>query len=125
MEASPGDIPRSELRREGSTWQGGRHTPSPEWRGEQYSADLVLNAWLGRLTAHVSPAALALAWQDWASHLALSPDKQMELALLAQSSVGRWLEYGTAAAIGHGAEPLQPLAQDKRFSDQAWHAWPW
>jgi polyhydroxyalkanoate synthase len=125
MEPACGDIPRSELRREGSTWQGGRHTPSPGWRGEKNSADLVLNAWLGRFTAHVSPAALALAWQDWASHLALSPDKQLELVALAQSSVGRWLEYGLAAAAGQAAEPLQPLAQDKRFSDQAWHAWPW
>jgi polyhydroxyalkanoate synthase len=126
-------IPPSEQRREGSTWQGGRHTPWPEASIEHASADMVLNAWLGRFTAHVSPAALALAWQDWTSHLLLSPDKQMELGLLAFNNAQRWLQYGTSAAFagtwsGHyanPAEPLQPLAQDKRFADPAWHTWPW
>lgn len=125
MDAPLRDIPASELRREGSTWQGGRHAAGPEWDTAQRSADLALNAWLGQFTAHVSPAALALAWQDWASHLALSPDKQMELALLAQSSIQHWLEYGAAAAGRQAVEPLQPLAQDKRFADPAWNAWPW
>ena len=118
-------VPASELRREGSTWQGGRHAASPEWYTGHATADLVLNAWLGRLTAHVSPAALALAWQDWASHLALSPDKQAELALQAGSNVARWLQYVAAAAAGQSAGAVEPLAQDKRFADPAWQAWPW
>jgi hypothetical protein len=71
-------IPPSEQRREGNTWHGGR-TPYPKASVEHASADLVLNAWLGRFTAYVSPAALAVAWQDWAGHLRLSPDKQVEL----------------------------------------------
>jgi polyhydroxyalkanoate synthase subunit PhaC len=125
MQAAPNDIPPSELRREGSTWQGGRHAPLEEGSTQPYSADLALHAWLGRFTAHVSPAALALAWQDWASHLILSPDKQTELALLAQASTRRWLEYALTAVGGPAAEPLAPLAQDKRFSDPAWHVWPW
>ncbi len=125
MQSAPKDIPPSELRREGSTWQGGRHAPPATASAQPYSADLALHAWLGRFTAHVSPAALALAWQDWASHLALSPEKQTELALLAQSSSRRWLDYALAAAGGPAVEPLAPLAQDKRFSDPAWHAWPW
>jgi polyhydroxyalkanoate synthase len=133
-------VPASEQRREGSTWQGGRHTPYPESSIEHASMDLVLNAWLGRLTGYVSPAALLTAWQDWSTHLLLSPDKQMELGMLAASNTQRWLQYGASAAFagvrtanGHGnaggfhppAEPLQPLAQDKRFADPAWHAWPW
>jgi polyhydroxyalkanoate synthase len=118
-------VPPSELRREGSTWQGGRHQSAPESLPDRAGADLVLGAWLGRYTAHMSPAALALAWQDWASHLLLSPDKQLELALLAGASMRRWLDYAAAAALGRADEPLQPLAQDKRFSDPAWHAWPW
>jgi polyhydroxyalkanoate synthase len=134
-------VPASEQRREGSTWQGGRHTPYPESSIEHASMDLVLNAWLGRLTGYVSPAALLTAWQDWSTHLLLSPDKQMELGMLAASNTQRWLQYGASAAFagvrnangnGNGgggfqppAEPLQPLAQDKRFADPAWHAWPW
>lgn len=119
------DVPPSELRREGSAWQGGRQAPSPEWSGGHASADLVLNALLGRFTAHLSPAALALAWQDWASHLLLSPDKQTELAMLAAANTQRWLQYAAAAAGGGATEPVRPLAQDKRFADPAWHAWPW
>jgi polyhydroxyalkanoate synthase len=117
--------PPNELRREGSTWQGGRHAATPAWEGAPASADLELGAWLGRFTAHVSPAALALAWQDWASHLLLSPDKQAELATLAASNAGRWLGYAADAALARAQEPVRPLAQDKRFSDPAWHAWPW
>jgi polyhydroxyalkanoate synthase len=117
-------IPLSEQRREGSTWQGGR-TPSPEASVEHASADLALNAWLGRFTAYVSPAALAVAWQDWAGHLLLSPDKQMELGLLAFSNLERWLQYSASATHGNPAEPVQPLAQDKRFADAAWHTWPY
>jgi len=126
-------VPPSEQRREGSTWQGGRHTPYPESSIEHASADLVLNAWLGRLTGYVSPAAVVTAWQDWASHLLLSPDKQIELGALAASNLQRWLQYGISAAFSAPAggshpaprEPLQPLAQDKRFTDPAWHTWPW
>jgi polyhydroxyalkanoate synthase len=129
MAFQPQPVPPSEQRREGSTWQGGQHTPYPEASIEHASADLVLNAWLGQLTGHVSPAALALAWQDWGSHLLLSPDKQMELGMLAVSNTQRWLRYGASAALAYGnrtpAEPLQPLAQDKRFADPAWHTWPW
>jgi polyhydroxyalkanoate synthase len=129
MSAPIQHIPLSEQRREGSTWQGGRHTPWPEASIEHASVDLVLNAWLGRFTAHVSPAALATAWTDWAGHLLLSPDKQMELGMLAVSNLQRWVQYSASAAFASGyatpAEPVQPLAQDKRFADPAWHTWPW
>ena len=125
-------IPLSEQRREGSTWQGGRHTPYPDASVEHASADLVLNAWLGRFTANVSPAALAGAWQDWASHLLLSPDKQIELGMLSFANLQRWLQFAASPGAGVGnnspgsaAEPLQPLAQDKRFADPAWHTWPY
>ena len=125
-------IPFSEQRREGSTWQGGRHTVYPDASVEHASADLVLNAWLGRFTANISPAALGGAWQDWASHLLLSPDKQIELGMLAFANAQRWLQYtaGAGAGVrdiseGSAAEPLQPLAQDKRFADPAWHTWPY
>lgn len=125
MGAAQARIPASELRREGCTWQGGRHE---SFSGEQpghATADLVLNAWLGRLTGHISPAALALAWQDWASHLLLSPDRQAELAALAADNATRWLQEAFAAAAGQAPAPLPPLAQDKRFADPAWRTWPW
>jgi polyhydroxyalkanoate synthase len=118
-------IPPSEQRREASTWQGGARPRYPEARAEHAHIDLALNAALGRLTGYVSPAALAGAWQDWASHLLLSPAKQMELGVQAASSLQRWLQYSASAMFGTAAEPVQPLAQDKRFNDPLWHAWPW
>ncbi|QOY92754.1 polyhydroxyalkanoic acid synthase [Massilia sp. UMI-21] len=119
------DIPPSEQRREASTWQGGIRAGYPESRIEHAHIDLALNAWLGRLTGYISPAALAAAWQDWAAHLLMSPSKQMELAVEAAADYGEWLRYSASAMLGNSDEPVQPLAQDKRFSDPPWHAWPW
>ena len=119
------DIPPSEQRREGSAWQGGMRPRYPESRIEHAHIDLALNAWLGRLTGYVSPAALAAAWQDWAAHLALSPAKQMELGIQAATDWAEWLRYCAGAMLGNAGEAVRPLAQDKRFVDPAWHAWPW
>ncbi|MVW59287.1 alpha/beta fold hydrolase [Massilia sp. NEAU-DD11] len=119
------DIPPSEQRREASTWQGGARPRYPEASVEHAHVDLALNAALGRLTGYVSPAALAGAWHDWATHLLLSPAKQLELGVQAMNNMQRWLQYSTSAMFGTPAEPVQPLAQDKRFNDPLWHAWPW
>nr|WP_307729954.1 alpha/beta fold hydrolase [Massilia phyllostachyos] len=86
---------------------------------------MALNAWLGRLTAWVSPAALGAAWQDWAAHLLLSPAKQIELGIQAAADGADWLRYCAGALLGGGGEAVRPLAQDKRFDDPAWRAWPW
>ncbi|KFI08503.1 poly-beta-hydroxybutyrate polymerase [Massilia sp. BSC265] len=110
-------VPLSERAREGSSWQGGTRHAYPESHIEQAEIDLHLNAWLGRLTGNISPAALAGAWQDWASHLLLSPNKLLELGTQAAVSWQRWLHCG--------AYPVQPLAQDKRFNGPEWHAWPY
>ena len=47
------------------------------------SLDKSLHATLAKLTGGVSPAGLAVAWTDWAAHVALSPDRQKEMALAA------------------------------------------
>ena len=119
--------PAADEKREGSSWQGEHHLPQAEERhaAGNASADLVFNAWLGRLTAHISPAALGLAWLDWASHLLLSPDKRSELALQSLTSLHRWMEYAVTATQGTASEAVRPLAQDKRFADPAWQAWPY
>jgi polyhydroxyalkanoate synthase len=119
------DIPPSEQRREASTWQGGARPRYPESSVQHAQIDLALNAWLGRLTGYVSPAALAAAWQDWAAHLLLSPAKQSELVIQAAADWAEWLRYAGTAMLGNADEPVRPLAQDKRFSDPLWHSWPW
>ena len=126
----PGFLPAAPRERDASAWQGTHHH-YPEAAVEHATADLALNAWIGHFTGHVSPAALALAWLDWSSHLALSPDKQAELATHAFSAARRWLAYCGAAAAANPANPdslagpVAPLAQDKRFVDSAWQQWPW
>jgi polyhydroxyalkanoate synthase len=116
--------PNGVRERDASPWQGTRH-PYPETEVEHATLDLPLHAWLGRYTGYVSPAALAMAWFDWGSHLLLSPDKQAELATHAASATLRWLQYCTGAVGAHLAGPVTPLAQDKRFVDPAWQVWPW
>ncbi|KQQ97137.1 alpha/beta hydrolase [Massilia sp. Leaf139] len=123
----PGFPTAAQRERDASAWQGTHHH-YPEAAVEHAAADLALNAWIGRFTGHVSPAALALAWLDWSSHLLLSPDKQAELATHAVSAAWRWLEYcggALAASPTNLAGPVAPLAQDKRFVDPAWEHWPW
>ena len=118
------DAAGSADRLEGSAWLGGAHRHARVAGGKQIPPDLMLWAWLGRMTGNLSPAALGVAWFDWASHLAMSPDKQHELATEAVQAWQRWLQY-LVKPPGNAADPVRPLAQDKRFSDPAWDSWPW
>src|SRR6187402_1201420 len=47
---------------------------------ETYQADRALHAMLARLSGGISPAALLLAYTDWLSHLASSPQRQIEIS---------------------------------------------
>ncbi|MCX7324526.1 MAG: alpha/beta fold hydrolase [Hyphomicrobiales bacterium] len=85
--------------------------------------DRQIHAFVARFTGGLSPVALAGAWFDWASHLALSPGRRMELALLA------FLE---AMKLAHEARPLSNAPEpgnrasptDRRFRDEAWSMFP-
>jgi polyhydroxyalkanoate synthase len=89
-------------------------------------ADRMTHAYAARATAGLSPAALALAFGDWAMHLAAAPGKQAELA---RKAGRKWLRY--ANYLGHamrGAECprcIEPLPQDSRFEGEAWKHWPY
>ncbi|MDW3687967.1 poly-beta-hydroxybutyrate polymerase N-terminal domain-containing protein [Cupriavidus sp. CV2] len=69
----------------------------------------------GRATGGVSPAALSLAWLDWAWHLAGSPGKQVALF---QRIAQPW-------PVDLAGRPT-PLAEDDdpRFANPDWHRWP-
>ncbi|WP_341703120.1 alpha/beta fold hydrolase [Ferrovibrio sp.] len=84
--------------------------------------DRLVNAALARITAGISPLALPAAYLDWGMHLALSPGKQLELVRKAQRKMTRFALYaaGCAAQGGQGSTCIEPLAQDRRFSDPAW-----
>ena len=87
--------------------------------------DRVLHAMMGQFTQGMSPNALALAWFDWAIHLAQSPGKWQQLLDKAWRKDLRLLQYATASALGMQAEPcITPLPQDRRFRAPEWQQWP-
>ena len=85
-------------------------------------------------TSGVSPISLALAWTDWALHLASSPGSQARLARRAVEQGMRWTQDCTKAVLPVATpQPSAPadnpfdemLDDDSRFSAPEWHNWPW
>ena len=117
----------SNSERLGSAWQGVSVRPYPECAPSGATLDLFLNAWLGKFTGGISPAALGNAYADWLSHLALAPSKQQTLLLEAWKKLWRWQQYALQSALPGAAEQpcIAPLPQDRRFDDPAWQHWPY
>src|SRR5271166_5103074 len=104
-------------------------TVSPPDPLDRLSATLdnIVHSSLARLTAGLSPAAIAEAYSDWAIHLAFSPGKQ---AALVGKAARKWTRL--AASIQHSMlsggrwEPcIEPLPQDRRFAAKEWQGWPY
>jgi polyhydroxyalkanoate synthase len=89
--------------------------------------DRSFHAGVARLTAGLSPAAVAGAFLDWATHLALSPGKWAQLQAKAARKALRFMAYAGQAALSGGAVPpcIQPLPQDRRFDAPMWQLPPW
>ena len=97
-------------------------------RNEQHLAsyDRLLNSAIARLTAGISPIALELAYTDWGRHFFFSPDKQFDLTEKAYRHWTRYLQYCVQACSDPECKTfIEPLPQDKRFSGDAWHTWPY
>jgi polyhydroxyalkanoate synthase len=104
---------------------GSDDQPTPGHDAAQ-ALDRAFKANLARLTAGVSPAGLARAYFDWLSHLALSPGKQLELVEKTARKFVRLSRYAGQTAIDPNTPPcIDPLPQDRRFSDGAWQGWPY
>ena len=88
--------------------------------------DRSVHAALARLTLGLSPAALAECYLDWATHLAMSPGKQLQLVQKSARKLARLAHQIGECASGRGIEPcIQPLPQDRRFEGEAWQQWPY
>jgi polyhydroxyalkanoate synthase subunit PhaC len=92
--------------------------------------DRSLHAAAARFTAGLSPAALAHAHLDWATHLAFSPGKRLQLVDKAVRKTVRFANYAWQCALhGDKEEPpqpcIKPLPQDRRFVGEAWQKWPY
>ncbi len=87
--------------------------------------DRSLHALAARVTAGISPSAVAAAYLDWATHLLFSPGKQMQLVHKAVRKAWRLDVHAFASPLRPGEAPcIEPLAQDRRFRDPAWRTWP-
>ena len=99
------------------TWApAAQHAPDP--------LDQPLTGALARLTHGISPAALALAYTDWASHLAVSPARQGQLAHLAWRQGWAWALHAAQAWAGQCTPCVAPAPNDRRFEPPPWQAPP-
>jgi polyhydroxyalkanoate synthase subunit PhaC len=83
------------------------------------------HAGIARFTAGLSPAALALAYLDWATHLAAAPGTRLQLTEKAVRKTMRLFAYACRCALpSNQPMPIEPLAQDRRFAAEQWRQFP-
>ncbi|MBS0528638.1 MAG: polyhydroxyalkanoic acid synthase, partial [Proteobacteria bacterium] len=89
---------------------------------ESGSADRALHAALAQFSGGISPVALLLAYTDWLSHLAASPQRQLEISQEAVCDGKLFLDTAQHFfAAGHGPwSMIKPQAQDRRFAQPEW-----
>ena len=92
---------------------------------EREPIDRLTNAMLGRATLGLSPAALWLAYLDWAIHLGMAPGKQAQLLQKALRKALRLGIYSAHSAMGEHEACIKPLPQDHRFDHPDWQKWPY
>ena len=88
--------------------------------------DRAIHAAAARFTMGLSPAALAEACSDWATHLVFSPGKRFQLIDKGSRKALRFANYAYRYAVERGrTQPcIEPLPQDRRFVDDGWQKWP-
>jgi polyhydroxyalkanoate synthase subunit PhaC len=103
-------------------------TPTATTATTAERVDRQVHAALAQWTASISPASLQLAWGDWATHLAASPGKRLELLHLGLRQLQELANY-----VGHSAMPgacpddapcVTAHQSDRRFREPEWHRWP-
>ena len=65
-----------------------------------------------------------MAFDDWASHLAMNPAEQLKLLQLGVLSAQEWAHYAAQAHDQHCKHCIEPMVHDTRFSHPGWQAWP-
>jgi polyhydroxyalkanoate synthase len=113
------------LERLASQWLGTLLAETPKQPLHSPNIDRLAHVWIARATAGLSPASLMAAYQDWVTHLAISPAKQLELIEKAWHKVHRLVLHAWASQLREAAQCIEPLPQDKRFSEPEWQRWPY
>jgi polyhydroxyalkanoate synthase len=91
-----------------------------DFSSDTTTLDRALRAAMARLTSGLSPYAAAMAWSDWAAHLAGAPGRQAHLAQRARQLALRAL----LASVSPEGD-LAPEPGDRRFAHPAWSRWPY
>ncbi len=114
-----------------------RSASEQEAHSRAQALDAQVMAQMAHWSSGISPISLALAWTDWALHLAASPGSQSRLARQAIEQGVQWAQdtaqsLRQASGSGESADaqttrrPLDDLLeQDSRFSAPEWRTWPW
>lgn len=92
-----------------------------------HELDQQVHAAWARAWSSISPESGLLAWMDWATHLATSPGKRLDLSCLALEQAKQLLAYlreCLAAAPNQVKAEIVPPVGDRRFMDPAWEHWP-
>jgi polyhydroxyalkanoate synthase len=89
--------------------------------------DRSLHATAARFTMGLSPAALAEAYLDWATHLVFSPGKRLQLIDKATRKAVRFANHASRGALeaGKAQSCIEPLPHDRRFVGSDWQRWPY
>ena len=90
--------------------------------------DSKVHAAIARGTWSISPTSIGLAWIDWATQLAASPGKRLDLIGLIFEQALRLNCYCQTVALNPSGiatqECIIPPSFDKRFKADEWHRWP-
>ncbi|WP_244914535.1 PHA/PHB synthase family protein [Pandoraea apista] len=86
--------------------------------------DRAAMATTARFTGNVSPAAVALAWADWAMHAATAPGHQLNVfkafAAIEKPTAGQAAQPAQPAQAAQAAKASGPPDTDRRFRDPLW-----
>jgi polyhydroxyalkanoate synthase len=88
------------------------------------SLDEAFHAQIAKASRGLSPISLALAFSDWAMHLAISPGQQMLLAQHAVALAQKAMQSPLQQAPDAHGEDNPILDADPRFHDASWRQWP-
>ena len=88
------------------------------------AVDQSVHGALAELTSGQSPVLAAKAWFDWASHLALSPGKQIDLMLRANEAAWGIADFAYRSATSDD-EAHAPPPRSRRFAHAGWREWPY
>ncbi|WP_155837425.1 alpha/beta hydrolase [Herminiimonas sp. CN] len=98
--------------------------PSERQREFAKSLDAAFHTQMAKTSLGLSPISLALAYTDWALHLAASPGRQMLLAQHAMALSQQALTSQWQHQPATDADDKQVQDKDHRFSDPGWSQWP-